>query len=534
MLLYRELTHDDPHRRRTRSSGASPSKDDGDLFTLRPSPRKLRILIDLESFTQQQSSVDDHLTSFMEHDNIEHVFIRMSAATNPPSSDDEPEPGFVQVRDVTAHKGRFGYPGSMYSWAVSDPKKKFDGTTTLQRRGSLSPEPILNKTLQAHQENRAALPGVDEHSVRRAVLLAEVCRAMSYDLVISETVTTGCAELPVYDRANVVTRAEALPIVAHYMRMQQQYIADATRSIHMSRKTYYHETVAALAQGVLWWQGKCQCAAVRDSSCIRFVADTDSLIDRLSRALRARDALIASIGAIQTDDVLDDGADALDHLLVCLCGAVDVMARSLHTAQQLSGNERNAKLHLAPGYKTLLANYSTSDGKSVLDNYQKYLTVVFQLRNSIHSRTLEAIAALKISEHGITAQVGRLDVLIPDDTADELMNPEVGGLEHWGARRLGDDGPVVADLPQLVDRCFESVLQFLDKLCRIVAAEPVEEKSSVLRLDVIGIRPSSLDCSQSLRLYIGMPLNDNQPDSEETRSRSPDPGGDTTAVGSQS
>lgn len=506
MELYRELTHEDPHRRSTRSRGASPTRDEGDLFTLRPSPRKLRILIDVEAWTDDHPFIDELLHGFMAYENIEVLRIRMSQVKLT-DHEDSHEAGFVRVRDVTEHKGAFAYPGPCYGWNIDTERPKFDGSKTLGQHGSISPQPELFRSLDAYSsfsdEQRGGLTADD---IERTVLLTEIARAIDYDLIISETKTTGRRDIPANDRSNVVTRADALPIIAHYMRRQQIYILSPVNRGLINRKGYYMETVAALAPGIWHWLAKCRRSALLVPSSRRFVADCESLIDRLARALRARDELIASVGALQTDDVIDDGADALDHVLVSLCGAVDVLARSLHTALQVSGSEHNAKLHRRDGYHKLLSFYADAEGKDLLDEFQRHLAVVFSLRNSIHSRTLAAIASLTVSAHGVPSlHAGRLDLVIPPETVEAVKDESGGGFEYWGARELGASGHVVADLSHLLDICFSSVLRFLDQLCRIISAEWTLDKDPVLREDIIGAESALSRYGRELRLFIGMP-----------------------------
>ncbi|WP_138845903.1 hypothetical protein [Rhodococcus pyridinivorans] len=508
MELYRELTHDDPHRRSARGRGASPTKDEGDLFTLRPSPRKLRILIDIEAWTADHPFIDELLHGFMRYENIEVLQVRMSQVKLT-DHEDSHEVGFVRVRDVTEHKGSFSYPGSCYGWSIDTERPKFDGSKTLGQRGSISPQPELFRSLAAYNSfSDEQREGITADDIERAVLLTEIARAIDYDLIISETKTTGRRDVPANDRSNVVTRADALPIIAHYMRRQQIYVINPIGRGTINRKGYYMETVAALAPGIWHWLAKCRRSALFVPSSRRFVADCESLIDRLARALRARDELIASVGALQTDDVIDDGADALDHVLVSLCGAVDVLARSLHTALQISGHERNAKLHRLDGYRKLMSFYADAANKDLLDALQKHLAVVFSLRNSIHSRTLAAIASLTVSEHGLSAlSASRLDLVIPPETVDSVRDESGGGLEYWHARELGGSGHLVADLSRLLDTCFSSVLRFLDQLCRIIAAEWTLDKDPVLREDIIGADSTLSGYGRELRIFIGMPQN---------------------------
>lgn len=477
------------------------------MFTRRPSARKLRVLIDLESFTVAESYVDEHLRGLIGYENVEYLFVAMSeVAATPSDGDGPPRQGFVQVRDVTAQKGFSSYPGPRYGWWINEPRLKFDGRTTENSRGGFSPGPELMRALVCRSDGGGVFDGLEisDDDVRRAVLLAELARAIDHDLIISESPTTGLAAVPANDRANFVTRSEAVPIIAHYLRTQQRYILNAAGSVVMSRHDYFSEAVGALGEGILWWRGKCERGLFTSPHGARFMQDAESLIDRLSRALRSRDALIASIGAIQTESVIDDGADALDHCLVCLCGAVDVVARSLHAAQQLPGKERNAKLHLGDGYKQLIAAYVEVEGVEELDRLQKRVNVVFSLRNSIHSQTLAAIASLRMMPDGLPeANVGQIDIVIPEYVATSMSAPGGGGLEFW---RVADFwAELVVDLMELVDRSFRVIFEFLDHLCRIISAEPILDKDPVLCLDVIGVQRDALDFPREQRGYLGLP-----------------------------
>lgn len=508
MRVFRELTHDDPHRRSTRSRGANPAKDEGDLFTRRPSSRKLRVLVDVETLGESLPWADEHLRALLEYENVEVMHVAMSEATQTWTDDIQVRSGYVQVCDTTGEQGPFGFPGPRYSWRIKDPHRKFDGSTTLESVGGFSPGVELTRVQHLWHSRTFDGLNVTEGDLSRAVLLTELTRAMDYDLVISESATTGLAVVPANDRANVVTRVQAIPIIAHYLRTQQHYLVNAVGRSSMRRRDYFTTSVGALAEGIFWWHGKCQQVIWRIENGARYVADAETLVDRVARALRSRDALIASIGAIQTEDAIDDGADALDHCLVCLCGAVDVLARSMHAAQHLPGEERNAKLHLRAGYRDLVSAYRDAGGVDELGILQRRLNVVFSLRNSIHSRALAAIASLRHTSEGVPAlNVGQIDIVIPDYVAREMRKEQSGGLNFWSARHL-DDGIVVVDLMTLVDQCFRVTLDFLDQLCRMISATSVLDKDPVLAVSVTGIRREALDFPQGLRVYLGMPTDD--------------------------
>ncbi len=83
----------------------------------------------------------------------------------------------------------------------------------------------------------------------------------------------------------------------------------------------------------------------------RYLVDCREIIGRLIRSLKALDDLRFHLGALQTLDSYDDAADCVDRILWSLCGAIDVIARSMHHALKLSGDYRQAKFH-AKGWYT--------------------------------------------------------------------------------------------------------------------------------------------------------------------------------------
>ncbi|MFC9439524.1 hypothetical protein [Nocardia sp. NPDC057030] len=509
MELFRELTHDEPFRRAQRDN-ASAAKDAGDLFGLRPSPRKLRVLIDVETTgSGSDGEVEALFIGLLKYDNLDVLRVEMSEASKPDSGElaRPAREGFVQVRETTTQKGWCAYPGREFAVTIAGERRHYDGTTTLRWHGSVRPDIAMVDALQAFADlDGEARAGMTQEDVERAVMLSEIARSIEFDLVISETVTTGRVDLPPNDRANVVSRLTAVPIIAHYLRRQHQYIINPQGRVVMSRKDFYQEAVSVVAPGVRHWLGKVQRAAMRDLGASSvYLAEADALVGRLLRALKARDDLIASIGAIQTADVADDGADALDRVLVSLCGAVDVIARSLHKALRLQGSQRNAKFHAEDWYRNKFrAAYVSVEGIDDLDRVQGYLAGMFRLRNTIHSVALQAVGSVTADPRAfVRVNVGRLDIVVPQDAVDVLGTTEGGGLEYWGARPFGS--VVLADLGALMDAAVRTTFEFVDRLCLIVAREPITDKEAVLSENIIGVKPDSAPYKpRDVRLLIGL------------------------------
>ena len=502
MRMFRELV--------SRRDDNSATKDAGDLYSMRPSPRKIRLLIDLESVTDRpDTEADSVLQGLCGYDNVETLVIEMSkvrTSDEERASAVEPEhqDGSVVLTDVTAHNGPFSLPGPRYLWEVIGDRPHFDRSVTTSSHGWVSPLPQLTETYQlAAARRRSAVPDELKPDIDRAVLLAETGRAIDYDLVVSEAAECG-GEVAIATRANVVTRAQAIPIVAHYLRCQQVYPMHPvapTRRHTMNRQGFYIETVYACSPGLWHWLGKCEITARSHPESASFLSECHAIIGRLSRALRARDSLMAALGAKQTPDAVDDGLDALDHALLSLCGAVDVLARSLHSALKLpEGQRRHAKLHARQGYNQLLKPFPRGEVRSRVDAAQAELDVVFKLRNTIHSEVLDAIGATDFDPNGtLFPRAGELDMLLPDEIADAAVDLDDPTRSAWGISGQR------ARLDALLDQSFATVFTFIDHLCRLIAAEFLLDRDPVLYLDVLGAQsPSGADSIPTMRHMIGL------------------------------
>jgi hypothetical protein len=206
-------------------------------------------------------------------------------------------------------------------------------------------------------------------------------------------------------------------VVTHWtgVEIDRPVCQNGTRPRHLvynefaaNRQVWYHSAVYAMAPQISCWEAKADYVIQR-----QYMSDCSEMIGRLIRALKAWDDLRFHLGALQTLDTYDDVADCVDRILWSLCGAVDVIARSLHLALQLPGSERNAKFH-GDWYRTQFRpNYAQALGISNVDTTQAALSTVFKLRNTIHYHSLRAVGALKEPAPYVGKEHGRVQLLIP-------------------------------------------------------------------------------------------------------------------------
>jgi hypothetical protein len=233
--------------------------------------------------------------------------------------------------------------------------------------------------------------------------------------------------------------------------------------------------------------GACQRSIVLFGEDVRYFEACREMIGRLLRALKAFDDLRFHIGSFQSVEAYDDAGDCIDRIMLSLCGAVDVMARSLHFALQLSGSERNAKLHNTSWYKDNVRTiYANAAGITQVDAAQKSIETVFKLRNTIHNRALQASGATEPPASYVQLERGRMNLVVPSDIYQELGADE---RMAWGLRVIGQspggDGVVAADLATVTATALNRVFRFLDRLCWVISFEQVTDKAAVLKENII-------------------------------------------------
>lgn len=507
MDYYREVMTDDPSRRaeRDRPGDNADETDKGDLFGLRQRPRHLWVLLDRDSLNEPTNEEDAATHQVFNallyrREPVDPLFVDMSRINEPDDAHDR-TPNVVHLRDCTDKKGWASYPGPQYGYRIV-----FGGDSrTRETHGSVSPEPqLIQNWIGFAGDGGPHLEEVSAEDVHRHVLLTQLGLSVA-DIVVSESDVARRTDIPANHEANVFTRAQAIPIIAHYLRTQQIYLLNPVwNHFAGNRQTWYHSAVYAMATGIQYWEAKTDYVIQRD-----YKSDCSEVIGRLIRALKAWDDLRFHLGALQTTDSYDDVADCVDRILWSLCGAVDVIARSLHRALQLRGTERNAKFH-GDWYKVRFRpNYAHAAGISNVDATQSALGTVFKLRNTIHSHSLRAVGALREPAPYVGKNRGRVQLLIPRDVYDEI---EVTQRTRWGFEEIapGTALPAAADLATVATSAVDAVLSFLDQLGWMISFEGIQGKEEVLKLDVFTVLKDGKDMAAMIRRMLGFTTTESE------------------------
>lgn len=343
---------------------------------------------------------------------------------------------------------------------------------------SISPIIAVMRNVKDLNDRSDEADGVTPDDLLRNVLLTETAETLDVDIVVSDAITVGRRDIPSNYRANVVRPEQSIPIIAHYLRTQQVYRFDPHFNMTGTRRAFYQESAFAMAPRIWHWLGACEQTLDRS-----YRREALEMIGRLSRAFKAFDDLLFYMGSYPSNDNYDDVGESIDRLLVSLCGAVDVMARSLSRALQLPDGTKNVRMHEKRWFKkNLRPIFENSAGWVQLAAAQQSLETVFRLRNTIHSISLQAAGAGEEPAAYVEKNRGRMNLMVPSEIYDSLHHDEQAA---WGlSKTLGYH--ITADLATVAQTAMTRVLRFLDRLCWVASYEKVPDCEDFMNLDVQG------------------------------------------------
>lgn len=261
---------------------------------------------------------------------------------------------------------------------------------------------------------------------------------------------------------------QALPLVSLYLRAQGKFIdwrsLDGTGTTSMNRGLFYQRSVISLVPrlfgALVGLAGHTQASDDR-----RAVRLAQAMFGRLQQTLVARDAMYWALNRPQNSDVAFEALTAFDLAVLTLMGAVDASARLVHCLLDLDGKDRGARWQWDK-WRELVAGQSPGVAAVVeAENRLDTLTVLAELRNTIHAVPLDPLAIVK-GRVPVETRIG-----LPADRGDAMLASidRLGGRSTWGVQSHAS-GRHHADPGELLDRLIERVTSMLDDLLRAMSA----------------------------------------------------------------
>lgn len=298
---------------------------------------------------------------------------------------------------------------------------------------------------------------VDAATVFRELLIAQAHVRFGYDILVTLSPTLLENDKLVVPRfANPRAPTEAVRIVGSLLRSRNDftYRASGRARGSVDRGLYYWILARHRLPGMWRYVSACAHAAAFHNDATSRLGS--SVLSRVSRSLEARDAIGVQFYTEQSNSTRDATMYHFDYLTVLLAGALDAQAQVAKRAYGLPkqfdrsssfrhrdfvdalGKSGASKLHI------LFAEQRTQD----------LLTLLFEVRNTIHSANLPTIACQRSG--GYQESFVHVPPQIQERirTAAERLN----SLTHWG---LQSDDPAFIEpysfATSLVDACLQLV-----------------------------------------------------------------------------
>jgi hypothetical protein len=269
----------------------------------------------------------------------------------------------------------------------------------------------------------------------------------------------------------VLTVSEGLAFVSLYLRAQGVYLvwSDPTGKwrTHIGQSMFFWVGTRELLPAAWRWVAACAQHGqhVQDYQ-LRGLAL--SALQRVQRALQARDAVHRALNQPHTTNIGDDAVANFETTLLLLMAAMDLTAVVAHKVLGLTGSSRYASWQ-HPGWLSQ-ARAKSVDLASAVDQGtpdRNALTILTNLRNAIHGEAPLDVKSRQAGDRSYRTMMS----LRTTRHAEVLAAMEcLGGSAIWGARpSTGDE--ILADPGLLLERLFPRITDLLDKLMRLTPVE---------------------------------------------------------------
>lgn len=382
------------------SSRDAWSRDARSPFQRWPKRRPLRILVDVESFSSEDPTIE-----------------RIRGFGGDPT---------VHFREVFRRDVHFG---------TAD-----DAVVTLpggEQWGARSIE-----TKKRHVVKYARKAGVtDVESLLRGIIICDVADLFGIDSLVSASSDLLNIGRRYYPSANTMSPDECLALLGLYLRTQDNftYWQSGASSIRTDRTSFYGQVARQMLPEVRRWLITCPGPESAWAESTNGLAE--AVLQRFERALRARDRIHEQLMLPPDDNNIGEALFFFDVLLLSLLGAFDAVARVVHTVYKLTSSIQRANWsseHKKTASKVgWLYEVSLADAPLAALMFphapaRDVVEMIGSLRNTIHAQPLQHVGHL-----GHDLKVARYGVVLPEPATNKFVMAAnrlggKNGLSQWG------------------------------------------------------------------------------------------------------
>jgi hypothetical protein len=371
--------------------------------------------------------------------------------------------GFVGHRNVELWSTRDdGGPHLQVDWTPrSDDQVRVHWTSNTHR--SLSGVWFASQYRQAAREAVRHRRAPDEDAAYQELILGAACSQRRIDALVTDSAFL--LDRPSGVRGNPMPPAAAVASLGLFLRLRGDF--HISRHLTLDRGMFY--SLAAWELVPEAWRCVSACRATghaigRDTLWILARA----VVERMERALRARDRLHEQFQVPQNNDTADEALFYLDMLLVQLNGGFDALARVAHLGFGLSGTHRHASWR-RPGWLARLGRQAPALAALMAEETEERdaLELVALLRNSVHGEPITPVAR----QHA--GQIHKFIQLPQDDIPWFLAAVgRRGGDAAWGIHPVAaTPGRIMVEADTYVEALLPAVAHSLNAVMKAMQVE---------------------------------------------------------------
>ena len=380
-----------------------------------------------------------------------------------PGSASELLAGFVGHRNIELWSTRNnGWPQLQIDWTPrSDDQVRVHWTSHTHRSLSgVSPASQYRQTAREAVRHRRA---ADEEAAYRELTLAAACSQRRIDALVTTSAFLLGRSQGV--RGNPMPPAAAVASLGLFLRLRGDF--HISRHLTLDRGMFYGLAAWELVPEAWRCVSACRAAGQavgRDS----FWILARAVVERMERALRARDRLHEQFQVPQNNDTADEALFYLDMLLIQLGGAFDALARVAHLGFGLSGTHRYASWR-RPSWLVRLGRQAPALAALMAEETEERdaLELVALLRNSVHGEPFTPVARQR------AGQIHKFIQLPQDDTPPFLAAvSRRGGEAAWGIHPVAaTTGKILLEADTYVEALLPTVARSLNALMKAIEVE---------------------------------------------------------------